>query len=75
MPCHRFKLDDGTTGFICTRNVYRYGGFLFEWHDYLGPGKLCKDGELAAREGKKFYAAVTRWCKLSKRRREKTRIG
>jgi hypothetical protein len=28
---------------IAFPNIYRYGGFTFEFHPYLGPSKLNKD--------------------------------
>lgn len=43
-------------------------------HDYLGPSKLRKDGEPAAKEGRKFWAAFTEWQKLTDVEKEETKV-
>jgi len=53
---------------------YKYGGFLFDWHDWLGPCKLKKDGSPAAREGMTFYKMIDRWVNLPDDEREGTRF-
>lgn len=69
MSCHSFG-----NGIVCLPNIYKYEGFIFEFHNYLGPFKLKKDFEPAKREGRKFYNVVTKWCKLNKRQKNKTRV-
>jgi len=69
MPCCRF----GNT-IICVPRMYRYGGFTFEDHSYLGPMRLRKDLEPSLRQGPQFWRVVGRWRKLPKREREKLRL-
>jgi hypothetical protein len=73
MSCHNFNFNGGS-GIICLPNIYFYKGFYFEFHNYLGPVKLCKDLEPAKFSGMKFYKTVAEWDKLDKKRKEKTRI-
>lgn len=73
MGCHKFKFGE-SFGFITLADVYKYKGFTFEFHHYLGPVKLRKDGEPAKRQGRKFYKIVDEWEKLSKVERRKTQI-
>jgi hypothetical protein len=51
---------------------YRYKGFTFYWHNWLGAVKLKKDLTHAKREGRKFYKAIEEWYKLSDKEREAT---
>jgi hypothetical protein len=72
MPCirdpNRYSLPDG---FICGNEpVYTYGGYRFEWHPYLGPTQLNKNGEPCKRYIIKFSEAVERWQALPKCERE-----
>jgi hypothetical protein len=60
---------------LSVANVYTYEGFTFEFHDYLGPNKLKKDGGYAAREGKKFHATIHRWYLLTAEERRATQIA
>ena len=73
MGCHYFECN-GVRGYLSIRDCYYYKGFYFEFHPYLGPTKLRKDGELAKKIGRKFCKVVGEWEKLSKRQKEKTRI-
>jgi hypothetical protein len=52
------------TGYICGPRVYRYAGWLFEWHSYSGPWPLRADGELRARAGRRFWAMIARFAAL-----------
>jgi hypothetical protein len=54
--------------------AYFYKGYTFEFARLYGPVKLKKDGEVAARQGRKFYKAVDEWNKLTKEEKQKTRI-
>jgi hypothetical protein len=74
MSCHRFEFNGGH-GIITLANVYQFKGFTFEWHDYLGPAQLRKDGGQRRRISKAFWPALDDWLKLSKKQREKTRIA
>ncbi len=54
-------------------DCYRFKGFLFDYHRYLGPTRLKKNGDPSKRQGDKFYDAISEWEKLSKEEKEKTR--
>lgn len=73
MAAHRFEIA-GCVGIVHLADIYEFEGFTFEFHRCLGPTKLRKDFEPAARAGKKFYDAVARWQKLTPKKQEKTRI-
>lgn len=74
MSAHFFNMGD-VRGIIHLSNIYKYHGVTFEFHNYLGPMKLKKDMEPSnAPAGRKFYEVVSDWQKLSKSKREKTRI-
>jgi hypothetical protein len=60
---------------ITMANIYTYEGFIFEFHNFCGPCKLKKDWEPAAREGRKFYMMISRWCQLTKEEKESTRLS
>ena len=75
MSDHFIRDDKGRCHTIITMaNIYEYGGFIFEFHHFCGPVKLKKNWEPATREGMKFYQAVDRWSKLTKKQKEKTRV-
>jgi hypothetical protein len=73
MSCHYFNFNNGR-GIITLANGYKFGGFYFEWHDYLGPTKMKKNGNAAKRTGRKCYKVIEKWDRLSKPEKEKTRI-
>ena len=73
MGCHHFNFNGGH-GIVTLANGYKYKGFYFEWHNYLGPTKMKKNGEMAKLTGRKFYKMITEWDQLSKKDKEKTRI-
>jgi hypothetical protein len=75
MSCHHFQTANGTvTGVICLANIFRYKGFLFEHHRYLGPIPLRKDGEQTMRIRKGFYDAYTEFMQLDDKDKETFRI-
>jgi hypothetical protein len=74
MSCHNFSFNGGK-GIICLADTYKFKGFTFEWHDYLGPTQLRNDGEPRQRTSKAFWPALDRWLNLTKAQKEKTRIG
>ena len=56
-------------------NIFRYKGLTFEWHNYMGPMPLKKNLEPSnAKPSKKFYEITAEWNKLTKKKKEKTRI-
>jgi len=69
MPCHPFKSSDGrVAGFFCTTPEYEYvhGGrtWRFEYHAYLGPWPLRRDGQpfkKAPDLKSKFWPAFEAW--------------
>lgn len=69
MGCHRIR-----NGIVCLPNIYRYKGFTFEMHKWMGPCKLKKDFEPAARMGMKFYKVVTEWAQMGKRAQRRTQV-
>ena len=76
MSCHSFKTSDGkVTGVLCLGNIFRYKGFLFEHHRYLGPIPLRKDGEQTMRIRKGFYDAYGEFDQLDKSEQEKFRVA
>jgi hypothetical protein len=53
---------------------YRYRGFTFYWHNWLGGVRLKKDLTHAKREGMKFYKVLDEWLGLSDKQREETEV-
>jgi len=67
--------DEGKViGIITVADTYEFGGFKFEYNNFLGPTKINKDWSQAAKAGRKFYSVISAWEKLSKEEKEKTRI-
>lgn len=67
---------DGTGNVVAIFSIpdcYRFKGFLFDYHCYLGPTRLKKNGDPSKIQGDKFYDAIYEWEKLSKEEKEKTR--
>ena len=60
--------------FVDIPNIYVFGGFIFEYHDYCGPTKLKKDFSEAKKTGKRFFEAVQKWYALSKEERSKFQV-
>lgn len=69
MPCHF-----GKNIVICTSKQYRFNGFLFEWHNYLGPGELFKNGNVKKKVSKGFWDAMDKFNELSDTEKEGYRI-
>ena len=69
MSCHRFG-----DAVVCVPNIYKYKGFIFEFHAFCGPMRLKKDLEPSKIAGDKFYEVVTEWVKLDDLGKESTRI-
>lgn len=68
MPCIKFKTND-STGYICYSNVYRYKNFEFEYHNYLPPSQLNKNGNVRKRISKGFWDAIYEFEKLPMNKR------
>lgn len=76
MSAHTFK-DATWSGVIHLADIYRFEGYIFEWHHYCGPTLCRKDMEPRQRQpGPRsgFWPALTRWEKLRPAKKEKTRI-
>lgn len=73
MSDHYFNFNGGR-GIISVGNGYKFGGFYFEWNNYLGPTKMNKNGEPSKQQGRKFFNMIDRWVKLTDKEKEKTRI-
>jgi len=75
MSTHIVKDQQGCVNAVITfPDIYQFKGFTFEFHRYCGVMKLNKDFEPAKRDGRKFYAVISEWCKLTDGDKEKTRI-
>ena len=63
-------------GFDCpSSSNYDYKGYLFEWHSYFGPLHLRRsDFAIRINQSNKFFEAVERWQKLTKKKRETYRV-
>lgn len=61
-------------GFIEMHPVYKFKGFIFDYHRYFGAHQRRKDGELRRRFSRGFWKAVEQWEKLPNKQKEKTRI-
>lgn len=63
--------------FITCANIYRYKGYTFEWHNYLGPVLCRNDGEPRKRqpgERSPFWPVLKQWQRLPKAKQRKTLI-
>lgn len=63
MATHIIKTDNATIFLTCA-NIYKYKGFLFEFHPYLGFHQVTKNYEPRKRTSKGFYDAVEEWMNL-----------
>ena len=59
---------------LCVADVYEYKGFIFEWHDYLGPSPLRKDGEPMVRVPESFWVAMTEFSALPDKERYRVQL-
>lgn len=76
MGAHYFQ-DRHSRGVVHLADIYRFEGYTFEWHNYLGPTLCRKNMEPRKRqpgERSRFWPVLERWQKLPKRKREKTKI-
>jgi hypothetical protein len=56
---------------LCYNNIYKFKGYLFEWHDYFGCIPLTKKGELRRRNSKEYSNILNEFLNLSENEREK----
>jgi len=61
-------------GIMTVSNIYEFGGFTFEFSNFLGPLKLNKDLMPSAAMGRKFFKAFEEWAKLSDEEKLETLI-
>ena len=76
MAIHVVQSPPGIALVTCP-NIYRFGGFTFDFHNYLGPWPVRKDLEPVKRfPGKRsrFWPVFERWQKLTKAQKRKTLI-
>lgn len=66
--------DGKVNGIMTVSNIYEFGGFTFEFSNFLGPLKLNKDLTPSAAMGRKFWKAYSEWDKLSKEEKLETQI-
>jgi hypothetical protein len=59
---------------MCFQSGYCFEGYTFEYHDYMGPQPIRKDGEPRKTIPKGFWEAFDRWNKLPDEEQEKYRI-
>lgn len=73
---HVYRNEDGSVKAIVTcSDVYRFKGFTFSMHSYLGPSKLNKNFDEAKRTGRAFWKAFTEWNKLTDDQKRETLIA
>ncbi len=66
--------NNRVNGIMTVSNIYEFGGFTFEFSNFLGPLKLNKDLTPSACMGRKFYKAFEEWNKLTKEEKLDTLI-
>lgn len=54
------------SGIICGPAIYEYKGILFEFHSWIGPWPLKKDGSPKKYAGPKFWDMWDEFSKLPK---------
>jgi len=59
------------SGYICHGRVYRYKGYFFEWHNYLGPVPLKKNGDPRANIPAGFWDAIDSFSALGEEERSR----
>ena len=62
-------------GFVCGPRTYYFNGWHFEWHPFLGPWPLTKDGEPRKRAGNVFWCICDEFRKLSDEEKKQYRTG
>ena len=60
---------------ICSAPMYEYKGWFFEFHKYIGPWPLKKDGDPRKRAGRAFYKMIDGFRALPDDEQEKYRVG
>jgi hypothetical protein len=74
MAGHIINFQGGWTHISCP-NIYCYKGLTFEMHNYCGPARCNKDGELSkVGMGRKFWKIFKQWDKLSPSKKKRTLI-
>ena len=61
-------------GIMTVASIYQFGGFTFEFSNFLGPLKVNKNFEPAAAMGRKFYKVYREWNKLTEQEKAATQI-
>ena len=68
MSCHSFEIDNGNIkGHLCLANIFKYKGFIFEYHPYGGYWPCHKDDWSIPRKNfpKGFWEMVDEFDKLT----------
>jgi len=67
---------DMTNSYVvcCFGKFYRYKGCYFEFHRWVGPWPLKKDGDPKARAGRGFYKLYEEFAKLTDEQQESYQI-
>ena len=63
------------TGHICMPTIYDYDGWFFEHSKYMGFWPLKKNGDPRKRAGDKFYKMLTKFLKLSDKKKKELKIS
>lgn len=68
-----FLTINNTPCIISMPNIYKYKGLLFEFHNYLGPMILNKDGNPRNRNiGRTTCKILNQWDKLTPSKKKRT---
>jgi hypothetical protein len=67
-------IEVGVHGVICRPRVYKYKGWLFEFHA-TGVWPLNNDGMPKKRAGRVFFSVASEFGELPKEERELHRVG
>lgn len=62
-------------GYICGPRIYKYKGWTFEYHAYLGPWPLTKTGERRKRAGDVFWKIFNDFLALPEEEQKKLCLG
>jgi hypothetical protein len=66
--------DGKVVAYLTFIDAYKYQGFYFSFHNYMGVVKLKKNLDPAKREGAKFWNAFEKWDTLTIKQKEATKI-
>ena len=75
MTTYRIKTPTGIAIMTCA-DVYRFEGYVFEFHHFCGPCLLRRDGSERAKQPgvrSRFWESFERWQKLSLKKKERTK--